>query len=83
MNAVAERFVGSARREMLDHVLLLDDGHLESLLRQYKRYFNENRPHQGIGQRVPANDTHHVDLSRPIVVGSVLGGLHVDYRRAA
>jgi len=36
MNAVAERFVGSARREMLDHVLLLDDRHLESLLRQYK-----------------------------------------------
>jgi transposase InsO family protein len=83
MNAVAERFVGSARREMLDHVLLLDDRHLESLLRQYKLYFNESRPHQGIGQRVPANDTHHVDLSKPIVVGSVLGGLHVDYRRAA
>jgi len=83
MNAVAERFVGSARREMLNHVLLVDDRHFESLLRKYKVYFNENRPHQGIGQRVPAKDAHHVDLSKPIVVGSVLGGPHVDYRRAA
>jgi len=32
---------------------------------------------------VSLSDTHRVDLSRPIVVGSVLGGLHVDYRRAA
>jgi putative transposase len=53
MNAVAERFVGSARRELLDHVLLVDEQHLESLLRQYQGYFNESRPHQGLGQRVP------------------------------
>jgi len=38
MNAVAERFVGSARRELLDHVLLVDDQHLASVLRQYQRY---------------------------------------------
>jgi hypothetical protein len=46
--------------------------------------YNERRPHQGIGQRVPANDkTDHVDIAKLIVVRSVLGGLHVDYRRAA
>jgi transposase InsO family protein len=54
MNAVAERFVGSVRRELLDHVRLLDDQHLASLLRQNQRYFNESRPHQGLGQCVPA-----------------------------
>jgi putative transposase len=43
MNAVAERFVGSARRELLDHVLLVDDQHLASVLRQYQRYFNAMR----------------------------------------
>ena len=48
MNAVAERFVGTARRELLDHVLLVDDQHLASVLRQYQRYFNGSRPHQGI-----------------------------------
>ena len=37
MNAIAERFVGSVRREMLDHVLLLSEEHLAFLLRQYQR----------------------------------------------
>jgi putative transposase len=83
MNAVAERFVGSVRRELLDHVLLVDDLHLASLLRRYQLYFNESRPHQGIGQRVPAKPVMAIDRSEPIEVKSVLGGLHVDYRRAA
>jgi len=83
MNAVAERFVGSARREVLDHVLLLNDQHLASLLRQYQRYFNESRPHQGLGQRIPARPETAVDSSKPVAITSVLGGLHVDYRRAA
>jgi transposase InsO family protein len=34
-------------------VLLLDDQHLENVTRQYVRYFNTARPHQGIGQRIP------------------------------
>ena len=83
MNSVAERFVSSARRELLDHVLLADDVHLASVLRQYQRYFNESRPHQGLGQRIPAGPVTAVDPSKPIEVTSVLGGLHVDYRRAA
>jgi hypothetical protein len=37
------------RRELLDHVLVLDEGHLGSLLHQYQLYFSESRPHQGIG----------------------------------
>jgi transposase InsO family protein len=57
MNAVAERFVGSARREILDHVIVLDDRHLGRLVGEYKQYFNEARPHQGIGQRIPASST--------------------------
>ena len=83
LNAVAERFVGSARRELLDHVLLADDQHLTSLLCQYARYFNESRPHQGLGQRVPMPPATAPDPTKPIVVTSVLGGLHADYRRAA
>jgi hypothetical protein len=75
------RVVGSARRELLDHVLLVDDLHLASLVRQYARHFNESRPHQGLGQRVPASPVTAIDPSKPIVVKSVLGGLHVDYRR--
>jgi hypothetical protein len=52
-------------------------------VRQYQLYFNENRPHQGIGQRVPAKPVVHIDTSKSIEVTSVLGGLHVNYRRAA
>jgi hypothetical protein len=46
-------------------------------------HFNESRPHQGIGQRVPTKPVLDIDLSKPIEVTSVLGGLHVDYRRVA
>jgi transposase InsO family protein len=82
-DAVAERFVGSVRRELLDHVLLVDDLHLASRVRQYQRYFNDGRPHQGIGQRAPTKPLLDIDSSKPIEVTSVLGGLHVDYRSAA
>ena len=83
MNAVAERFVGSARREILDHVIVLDDQHLGRLVAQYKEYFNEARPHQGIGQRIQGNPPAAIDITKPIVAKPVLGGLHHDYRRAA
>jgi hypothetical protein len=53
MNPVGERFVGSLRREALDHVFLLDDQNLENVAWQYVRHFNQARPHQGMGQRIP------------------------------
>jgi putative transposase len=77
-----ERFVGSLRRENLDHVLLLREQTLEDVARQYVLYFNKARPHQGIGQRIPgapANDNQ----DGKIVAIPVLGGPHYDYRRAA
>jgi putative transposase len=83
MNAIAERFVGTARREILDHVIVLDDQHLGRLVAQYKEYFNEARPHQGIGQRIPGKAPEAIDITKPIVTKPVLGGLHHDYRRAA
>ena len=83
MNAVAERLVGSARREILDQVIVLDDRHLGRIIGEYKGYFNEARPHQGIGQRIPGKPPEVADVTKPIVVRPVLGGLHHDYRRAA
>ena len=83
MNAVAERFVGNARREILDHVIVLDDQHLGRLVAQYKAYFNEARPHQGIGQRIPGKPAVTIDITKPIVATPALGGLPHDYRRAA
>ncbi len=53
-NATCERFLGSVRRECLDHILVLSEAHLRRVLRAYGAYFNAARPHQGIGQAIPA-----------------------------
>ncbi len=82
MNAVAERFVGSLRREALDHLLLLGTRDLDRIAGEYARYFNKARPHQGLGQRIPDGPTGD-GRNGDVVAVPVLGGLHHDYRRAA
>jgi len=85
-NAVCERFLGSVRRECLDHLLILGEAHLRRALRAYVAYFNGTRPHQGIDQQVPAGvaPAHGVlGSSGRIVATPVLGGLHHAYQRVA
>ena len=85
-NAVCERFLGSVRRECLDHVLILGEAHLRGALRAYVAYFNHARPHQGIGQTIPARRLpaeRHGGGTGGVVAFPVLGGLHHDYRRVA
>jgi transposase InsO family protein len=81
-NAICERFWGSLRRECLDFFILLGERHLYRVVREYVSYFNEARPHQGIGQLIPCE---HEPSAREgeIIAFPVLGGLHYDYRRAA
>jgi putative transposase len=84
-NAICERFIGSVRRECLDHMLILNERHLQRIIGEYVDYFNCARPHQGIGQRIPdPREEEEIGLeeSRNRIVGRpVLGGLHHDYRR--
>ncbi len=85
-NAMCERFLGSVRRECLDHVLVLGERHLRRMLREYAAYFNQDRPHQGLRQHIPGDGTASpVDTGRmgQVRAFSVLGGLHQAYRRAA
>jgi hypothetical protein len=56
MNSVCERFLGSVRRESLDHLVIVSERHLHHVLAEYAlSYFNAARPHQGIGQRMSAD----------------------------
>ena len=84
-NAVCERFLGSVRRECLDHLLILHEGHLRHALREYCAYFNAARPHQGLGQAIPGTPGPALRSrsAAPIVAIPILGGLHHDYRRAS
>ena len=84
-HAACERFLGSVRRECLDHVFVPGEGHLRRVLREYAAYFNMARPHQGIGQAVPdaRGSASPSNPATPIVSIPVLGGLHHNYRRAA
>jgi transposase InsO family protein len=81
-NAVCERFLGSVRRECLDHVLILNERQLYRILKEYVRYFNAARPHQGLdGQRLMPIDSP--PIGNKIIAFPVLNGLHHDYRRSA
>ena len=80
---VPHRFIGSVRRECLDHILILNERHLKRIIGEYVDYFNHARPHQGIGQRIPdplADNAFRVGDGQ-IFRRPVLGGLHHDYRR--
>jgi len=85
-NAVCERFLGSVRRECLDHFLIFHEKQLSRLLQAYVVFFNQARPHQGIRQRIP----DPLALSAPapnqpgkVIAVPVLGGLHHNYQRVA
>ena len=89
MNAICERLVGTLRRELLDRVLILGEGHLRAVLAEYQAHYNTARPHQGIAQCVPdgEHDGSHItatDLDRERIHRKpVLSGLINEYSRAA
>jgi hypothetical protein len=83
-NSFAERFVGTLRRECLDHVLILGERHLREVLAGYARHYNGHRPHQGLQQEPPLRQSGHaVDITARIERRRVVGGLISEYRRAA
>jgi transposase InsO family protein len=80
-NGTAERWVGSCRREILDHVIALDERHLLRLIRDYVHYYQEDRIHDGLSKDTPnGQTTEQKPSSKATVISSArLGGLHHRY----
>jgi transposase InsO family protein len=81
-NGIAERWVESCRRDLLDHVIALDERHLKRLLSQYGSYYHEDRTHLGLGKETPTGRTRSTAQGR-VISQRRLGGLHHRYQRAA
>ena len=81
MNAVAERFVLSIKRECLDRLILCGTRHLQRAVDEFVAHYNLERPHQGL-ENEPITKPRANGVGE-VVVGERLGGLLKHYHRAA
>jgi putative transposase len=84
-NGIAERWIGNCRRDLLDHVIVVNERHLKHLMGEYIRYYHKDRTHLGLNKETPERreSMEHVNASRKVVSMPRLGGLHHRYDLAA
>ena len=84
-NAIAERWIASARRECLDRMLVTGERHLRLVLSVYVDHYNSHRPHRSLHQSPPAGRPHPPTLGADVrVLGrDRLGGLIHEYSQVA
>ena len=83
-NAIAERVIGTLRRECLDHVIAVNEQHLRRVLGEYVQHYNVMRPHRSLSLDSPEGRSPvQLTPSQRVVSKPVLGGLHHEYRWAA
>jgi transposase InsO family protein len=82
-NAYVERFVGSLRRECLDHVIVLNERHLRRVLSDYVRYYNGSRTHLALQKDAPEPRAVHERGLGDVIALPEVGGLHHRYERRA
>ena len=82
-NGVAERWIGSCRRELLDHVVILSDAHLRRLIQDYIAYYHADRTHDSLEKDSPAMRpiSCKPEPTSPLVSYPRVGGLHHRYHR--
>jgi putative transposase len=80
-NAFAERWVCAVRQECLNKLIVINEAHLRSILREYVAYYNTARPHQGFDQQSPL--LYAPDVTGKVHRRAILGGIINDYYRAA
>jgi transposase InsO family protein len=84
-NAIAERFVGTIRRELLDRLLIINQRHAAAVLYEFEHHYNDHRPHRALGQaapsrplpRRPTTEIHNIERRNR------LGGLVHEYQQVA
>ena len=85
MNAIAERWIGGCRRELLDRTLIWNQAHLRQVLRQYETHHNRHRPHRSLNAAARLKPLPEpVDLNRYRVRRQArIGGMINEYRLVA
>jgi len=83
MNAFAERWVQTVKRECLSRLILFGEDHLRRALSSFAAHYHLDRPHQGIGNERIAPSSDEPPNGDKVVVDERLGGLLRSYRRAA
>jgi transposase InsO family protein len=89
-NAICERVIGTIRRECLDWMIPMSEGHLRSILREWVAHYNCGRPHSALGPGVPGPPARSAHAPKSasrrswtpgalVRAKSVLGGLHCEY----
>ena len=76
--------MGTLRRELLDHVIVLGERHLLRLVRLHARYYNEDRPHMSLDGDAPVTRSVELPAAGKVIALPRVAGLHHRYvRRAA
>src|SRR5229473_6436477 len=80
-NGLAERWVGSCRHDLLDHIIAVDERHLKRLMSAYLHYYHEDRTHLGLSKDTPAGWPTEIRSARERRIQSLprLGGLHAPF----
>ena len=92
-NAICERVIGTIRRECLDWLIPMSDGHLRSMLKSWVEHYNRGRPHSSLGPGVPdppqelavtrrSASRHRLAAGAVVLAKSVFAGLHHEYSLA-
>jgi transposase InsO family protein len=89
-NAICDRVLGTLRRELLDFMIPFTDTHLQGMLQDWVRHYNEGRPHMALGPGIPQPSIalpvpvyphrHRLPEHLCVAIRPILGGLHHEYR---
>jgi transposase InsO family protein len=78
-NGIAERLIGTLRRECLDHVVVFGERHVHRVLSAHVTYYNQTRPHRSLHKDAPLQRA--IQRIGNIAATPILGGLHHEYVR--